>query len=74
MFRRLDGLSVRTRVLAAVLALSALGLAVAGAVLFGLQRGQINQRIDDSLRRSVEEFDTLADIGIDPYFRRTPGE
>ncbi|MCW2134466.1 sensor histidine kinase [Arthrobacter sp. VKM Ac-2550] len=66
MFRRLDGLSVRTRVLAAVLALSALGLAVAGGVLFGLQRGQINQRIDDSLRRSVEEFDTLADIGIDP--------
>lgn len=66
MFRRPGGLSVRTRVLAAVLALSALGLAVAGSVVFGLQRGQINHRIDDSLRRSVEELHTLADIGIDP--------
>jgi len=59
-------LSVRTRVLAAVVSLSALGLAVAGGVAFGLQRGEISQNIDDSLRRSVEEFNTLAEIGIDP--------
>ncbi|EMY35465.1 signal transduction histidine kinase [Arthrobacter crystallopoietes BAB-32] len=59
-------MSVRTRVLAAVVSLSALGLAVAGGVAFGLQRGEISQNIDDSLRRSVEEFNTLAEIGIDP--------
>ncbi|WP_081608465.1 sensor histidine kinase [Crystallibacter crystallopoietes] len=66
MIRRPGALSVRTRVLAAVVSLSALGLAVAGGVAFGLQRGEISQNIDDSLRRSVEEFNTLAEIGIDP--------
>ncbi|GLB67050.1 sensor histidine kinase [Arthrobacter mangrovi] len=66
LFSRPGGLSVRTRVLAAVVALSALGLAAAGGVALGLQRGEITQNIDDSLRRSVEEFNTLAEIGVDP--------
>ena len=60
------GPSVRVRVLAAVLALSALGLLVAGSVAFALQRSHIIQRVDDSLQRSVSEFKTLAATGIDP--------
>ncbi|MGW6175249.1 sensor histidine kinase [Arthrobacter sp. NPDC055138] len=49
-----------------MLALSALGLLVAGSVAFALQRAHTVQRIDDSLQRSVTEFKTLAETGIDP--------
>lgn len=59
-------LSVRSRVLAAVLALTALGLIVAGGTAYLLQRNQVDAQIDDSLERSVGEFRRLAETGINP--------
>ena len=59
-------MSVRTRVLAAVIALTTLALVVAGATAYGLERSRLDQRLDDSLERSVEEFRTLARDGVDP--------
>lgn len=58
--------SVRTRVLAAMLVLSALGLLLAGATAFALQRNDLNRDMDDSLTRSFQEFQTLLATGIDP--------
>ncbi|MEO6144740.1 MAG: HAMP domain-containing sensor histidine kinase [Dermatophilaceae bacterium] len=58
--------TVRTRILAAVLALAAFGLLLAGSTAYLLLRGRIDARIDESLGRSVEEFRTLAADGVDP--------
>lgn len=60
------GTSVRTRVLTAVLTLSALGLAVAGLTSYALQRERLDDQIDQVLTRNVEEFRNLADDGVDP--------
>lgn len=59
-------LPVRTRILAAVLALAALGMVGAGATAIVLQRRHIDARIDDSLDRAHQTFVTLADEGVDP--------
>lgn len=61
--------SVRSRVLSALLALSALGLLFAGTTAYGLQRATLNADIDDSLERSFGEFETLLATGIDPATR-----
>ncbi|WP_458115407.1 ATP-binding protein [Arthrobacter sp. D2-10] len=58
--------SVRARVLMAMLVLSALGLLLAGATAFALQRNDLNRDMDDSLERSFQEFQTLLATGIDP--------
>lgn len=49
-----------------MLALSALGLLVAGATAYALQRNDLNNEMDDSLTRSFQEFETLLATGIDP--------
>ncbi|WP_081416463.1 sensor histidine kinase [Arthrobacter castelli] len=59
-------LTVRARVLAAVLALTFLGLVVAGGTAYLLQRNHVDETINDSLGRSVAEFRTLAKKGLDP--------
>lgn len=58
--------SVRTRVLAAMLVLSALGLLLAGATAYALQRNDLNSEMDESLARSFQELETLLATGIDP--------
>ena len=61
--------TVRTRVLGAVLALSALGLVVAGSAAYALQRSDINADMDNSLERNFLEFESLLDTGLDPTTR-----
>ncbi|WP_237841939.1 sensor histidine kinase [Cellulosimicrobium cellulans] len=63
---RRAGLTVRTRMLAAFLGLSALALLLAGGAAWFLQRGQIDARIDESLTRSANELKTLAASGVNP--------
>jgi signal transduction histidine kinase len=62
----LAGLSVRTRVLASVLVMCALGLAVSGAVANAVQTRRTLDAIDAALAQEVEEFRTLATQGVDP--------
>jgi signal transduction histidine kinase len=63
---RRAGLTVRTRMLAAFLGLSALALLLAGGAAWFLQRGQIDARIDESLNRSATELKRLAASGVNP--------
>ncbi|MGM7424682.1 sensor histidine kinase [Cellulosimicrobium sp. CpK407] len=63
---RRAGLTVRTRMLAAFLGLSALALLLAGGAAWFLQRGQIDARIDESLTRSANELAQLAESGVNP--------
>ena len=58
--------SVRTRILASVLVMSALGLAVSGAVANAIQTQRILDGVDADLSQEVEEFRTLASRGVDP--------
>ncbi|MBO1752375.1 HAMP domain-containing protein [Actinotalea sp. BY-33] len=58
--------TVRARFLGAVLALSALGLTIAGVTAYGLQLQRVDAFIDESLTRNVEEFRALAQDGVDP--------
>ncbi|MCA5892693.1 HAMP domain-containing histidine kinase [Isoptericola sp. NEAU-Y5] len=60
------GLTVRTRILAALLALTALALAFSGATAFLLTYGQIDERIDADLSESADELRTLAASGVNP--------
>ncbi|MEE6273866.1 HAMP domain-containing sensor histidine kinase [Georgenia sp. MJ206] len=59
-------LTVRERILATVLALTALALLVAGGTAFALQRARVDQLIDASLARTTEEVRALAADGVDP--------
>ena len=63
---RSSKLTVRTRILAAVLALAAFGLMLAGSTAYLLLRDRTDTRIDESLTRSVQEFRALAADGVDP--------
>ncbi len=58
--------TVRSRILAAVLALTALALALAGGTAYALQRDHIDRQIDEALTSSADEFRTLAESGVDP--------
>ncbi len=59
-------LTVRTRVLAAVVSLAALGMAVAGTSAYLIQRQYVDRTIDEQLARHLEEFRILAQDGVDP--------
>ncbi|WP_159450082.1 HAMP domain-containing sensor histidine kinase [Demequina sp. NBRC 110056] len=58
--------TVRTAILAAVIALTGLALIVSGWVAAQLQSLRVDARIDDDLAASAEEFRVLATVGIDP--------
>ncbi|MBE7699321.1 HAMP domain-containing histidine kinase [Oerskovia sp. Sa1BUA8] len=58
--------TVRARILGAVLALAALGLIIAGGVAYTAQRAHVDDRMDQSLTRSLEEFEALAHDGVHP--------
>ncbi|WP_372698573.1 sensor histidine kinase [Arthrobacter sp. JSM 101049] len=62
--------SIRSRVLAGMLALVGLALVLAGTAIYAVERGELNERLDDSLSRSVQEFRVLAGTGLDPSTRR----
>jgi two-component system, OmpR family, sensor kinase len=53
-------------VIAAVLVVAALGMGLAGATSYLLQRQRVDARIDDALAQEVSEFRALATSGIDP--------
>lgn len=59
------GFSVRTRVLAGMLGLMTLAFAVTGTVVYLLQVETMDARIDDSLKRSVQEFQVLSTRSAD---------
>jgi two-component system OmpR family sensor kinase len=58
--------SVRTRVLAAVLLLAGLTVLIAGATSYVLQAQRTDARIDDSLAGTVDGLRTLMASGVDP--------
>ncbi|MGL3806890.1 ATP-binding protein [Paeniglutamicibacter sp. R2-26] len=60
------GWSVRSRVLAGMLGLITIAFMVTGSVVYLLQLSSMDARIDDSLKRSVEEFRVLAARHSDP--------
>ncbi|TRW42842.1 sensor histidine kinase [Georgenia yuyongxinii] len=60
------GLTVRSRILATVLALTLLTLVVAGGTAWVLQRNRVDSRIDASLQRTVDEFTAFAKSAADP--------
>lgn len=49
-----------------MLALSAAGVALAGAGSYVVQRNRVDTRIDAALAQEVAEFRTLAETGVDP--------
>lgn len=53
-------LHVRARVLATVLALTAIGMVLTGSIAMVAQLGQLRQHADSTLRADVEEFRALA--------------
>ncbi|HLS15943.1 MAG TPA: ATP-binding protein [Beutenbergiaceae bacterium] len=59
-------MSVRTRALAAVIALAALAMAAAGVTAYSLERDHAGEIVDDTLARSASEIRTLIDQGVDP--------
>ena len=58
--------SIRARVLTGMLLVVGLALLCAGAASFAVQRHELNERIDDSLSRTVQEFGVLTETGVDP--------
>ncbi|GAA4911000.1 sensor histidine kinase [Nesterenkonia rhizosphaerae] len=59
-------ISVRSRILMAVLGLAALGLVVAGYTAFAIQQIQVESRINAELQADSEQFRLLHDVGVDP--------
>ncbi|MBE1514233.1 sensor histidine kinase [Nesterenkonia halotolerans] len=59
-------LSVRARILAAVVGLAALALAAAGYTAFAIQQAQVEGRIDAELVADAEQFRVLHEVGVDP--------
>lgn len=65
--RRVMGiLSVRARILAAVVGLAALALTAAGYTAFVIQQIQVEARMDAELAADAEQFRVLHDVGVDP--------
>lgn len=58
--------SIRTRIIALVIVLTALALAVSGFTLYALQRANTLSRIDAYLLKVEEELKILAQDGVDP--------
>ena len=63
---RATGVTVRTWILAAMIALSALALATAGISAAELQSLRVDARIDSDLAADRDEFRLLAEEGVDP--------
>lgn len=61
--RRRRTWTVRTRVLALNLAVILTGLLVAGAVTFGVQFAQLNQRIEDEFKQEINELTQVMFLG-----------
>ena len=57
--------TVRSRVIAAVIGLTALALPIAGLTAYSLERALAEHRVQGYLDRSVEEFRVLAQQGLD---------
>ncbi|GMA32313.1 sensor histidine kinase [Litorihabitans aurantiacus] len=64
--RRRWRVSLRTRILAALVGLTAVTLAAAGTTLYGIERDRVEQRMDASLARTVAEVRTIAENDVDP--------
>jgi two-component system, OmpR family, sensor kinase len=60
------GLTVRTRILAALLALTVLALTLAGGAAYLLAHQQVDARIDADLAQDVDELKALAASGVNP--------
>lgn len=58
--------SVRARIVAWVIALTAMGLAGAGAAAYVVEGARIDQRIDEAILQETKEFEELQASGIDP--------
>ncbi|SNS58865.1 Signal transduction histidine kinase [Micrococcales bacterium KH10] len=58
--------TVRSRILAAMLALAAIALVLSGGIAYGLQRSALLSDIDATLQRHASEFEMLAESGTDP--------
>lgn len=61
-----ERLTVRSRVIIAVLLLVTFAVVTSGAVDFALDRARLHERVDASLTRAGAEFETLARVGVDP--------
>lgn len=64
--RSLNRISVRTRILAAVVGLAAVALVVAGYTAFVIQQINIETRINAELQADAEQFRVLHEVGVDP--------
>lgn len=58
--------SVRARILASVVLLTAMGLVGAGFAAFVVESSRIDRRIDRAISQEVDEFTEFAQEGIDP--------
>lgn len=58
--------SVRIRILAWVVILTAAGLASAGAAAYVVEGTRIDHRIDEAIRQEIQEFEELQAKGVDP--------
>lgn len=58
--------SARVRILGSVLALTVVGMTIAGAAVYAVQKARIDDRIDEDIRQEVEEFARFQRTGIDP--------
>lgn len=57
---------MRIGILTAVITLTALALVISGAVAAQLQSLRVEDRVDEDLAASAEEFRVLATVGVDP--------
>jgi signal transduction histidine kinase len=58
--------SARVRILGSVLALTAVGMAFAGAAVYAVQDARIHDGIDQDISQEVEEFAQFQRTGVDP--------
>jgi signal transduction histidine kinase len=58
--------SARVRILGSVLALTAAGMALAGAAVYAVQEARIDDRIDKDISQEVAEFARFQRTGVDP--------
>ena len=59
-------MTVRDRILATVVVLSALALVVAGGTAWYFQRERVDADIEAALERTIDELRALAETGVDP--------
>ncbi len=64
------GLSIRARLIATIVVLTALGIALTGGTAYLLERNRVEGSVTDQLTREAAEFATLADSGVDPQTGR----